>query len=926
MSNMLNFKSKKFWLILLFLIYSIFGWLGVPYIVKHQAINSLKEIARWDTKIESVVFNPYALSLAVHGFQAQDAFQQEVVSFERLFINFSALDSLSGQVAFDEVSLTRPVIDAQLDENGKSNFERDFVSPDAETKPKKTEESEPLAFFFGLISISQAQVNFSDRQTDETFELTLKPLNLALHDFSSNHNDGGDYSLNLSLGQEQELSWKGKIGIAPFSSKGVLALKNLRSSSFWHYAEPFSPYALQDALISLEGHYDAEFSEGNSRLIVDSGAFSISQLKLSETLDSEAFFKLDTLSLSPISFDLEERNTELGNLLIVGPELRARKEKTAEINLLRPLQQSKALSENNNKTSSAPEVSEAKDEQTPHKPFEWSVSSVKLKEGLVNWQDHSLESPADMTLDKINIELGPLTHELSKTFPYQLSFNTGEAQQTLSGELAAAPLIVNGNVVFSSLPLTWLQPYIGEQLNVLLAQGQLNLSSDYRLGMGESGLSGEIISNTSVNALDIEDSILEQPLAGFQSLSISGAKLSLEAKLPPSIYVEEIKLSKPYAKAQISEQGKMNLAQLNKSNADSDDIDAAIEKESANPEKTDSQTESGQSANIAINNILIDDGRFDYIDASLTPVFNTYIEQFSGQVSDISSDIDAHSKVTLTGKLDSYGKIAIDGTSNPLSEQPNTSLTIQVSNIDLSTASPYAAKYAGYLIDKGKLNLDLAYDIQGSKLKANNEIFIDQFNFGKSVDSPDATVLPLPLALGIMKNLDGEIDIELPISGDLSDPSFSIGGVVLTAFTNLITKVVTSPFSILGSLVEGGDDISAVNFAALTSTLSPAQTTKLLKLAEALKKRPNLSLEVRGVADRSIDRDSSKQALSEDKLAILAKNRALIIAKALIEQGGIAEKRIFTLEPKILTSQHAKAQSPNKQIPSVPSVFTIKVN
>lgn len=933
MSTILNFKSKKFWLILFFLIYSVFGWFAVPYIVKQQAINSLKDIAAWDTQIESVVFNPYALSLAVHGFQAKDEFQQDSVSFDRFYVNFSALGSLGGRIAFDEVSLTRPSINAQLDEQGLLNFQRDFVKADSEAAPEEVDNSEPLAFFFGLISISHGLVNFTDRSSDETFMLKLEPLNLALKDFSTDHNDGGNYSLNLSLGQGQELSWKGQIGIAPFSSKGSLALSNLRSSSFWHYVKPFSPYSLNNALISLEGSYDTEFSDQRSHLLIETGSVSLSQIALAETQDTESLFTLDSVSLSPINFNLEERTAKLGNLLIEKPVLFAKKDETSQINLLRPLQQEKLATDTNESEASEPIAKTSNDtsHSTQEAPFKWSVTSIKLKEGLINWQDASLETPADISLENIYLELGKVSYELDKAFSYNASFNTGGAKQSLSGQLAALPLNVEGDLSLSALPLHWSQPYIGEQLNVLLEQGQLDLSSNYQLSMTDSGLSGEITSNTSVNNLDIKESIERQEVAGFKTFALKGVKLKLAGEQQaPSISVETVQISKPYARAKISEKGEMSLAQLSKSKpSETEEGNTVTEDHSQEEHKSETageQDQASQPANIAINRIIIEEGRFDYIDASLTPVFNTYVEQFSGDITNISSDIDAHSKVALSGNLDTYGKIAINGTTNPLSAQPNTALDIQVNNIDLSTASPYSAKYAGYLIDKGKLDLDLAYDIKGSKLKADNKVFIDQFNFGKSVDSPDATVLPLPLAIGIMKNLDGEIDIDLPISGDLSDPSFSFGGVLLTAFTNLITKVVTSPFSILGSLVEGSDDISSVNFSAMSSSIDALESEKILKLAEALKKRPNLSLEVRGVADRSVDLEPGGQVLGEDKLAVLAKSRALAIASSLVEIGGIPEQRIFTLEPKVVTSEASKESPSAEQAPTVASIFTIKPN
>jgi uncharacterized protein involved in outer membrane biogenesis len=686
-------KSIKFWLLLLFFIYSVIGWFGVPYIVKQQTIKSLNDLAGWETKIDSVIFNPYALSLAVIGLEAKDKFGQATIDFDRLFVDVNALKSLSGQITLGEISLSSPIIHASLDQSGKSNFERDFAN---------------------------------------------------------------------------------------------------------------------------------------------------------------------------------EEQTE----------------------------------------------TEAKDTPAESSSIKWAIAAINIHNGLINWQDNSLETKADLTISHINLALGEISHKLDQAFTYKLAFNTGVTQQQLHGKLSASPLRVEGELDLASLPLPWLQPYINEHLNIQLDQGQLNLTSEYKIEGTEAGISGQIIASTLVRDFELKEATHDHALAGFQNFSISGIDILLdENPASPSIKVDEIRLIKPHGKLAISETGLSNLDHLSKSTPELEGA-TVTEKEPDNQQAA----ESNKSPNIKIGNIIIEEGRFDYTDASLNPVFNTYVDQFSGSIRQLSSDPETQSIVALHGNIDSQGKISVNGTTNPLGSKPSTSLNIQVSNIDLSTASPYSGKFAGYLIDKGKLNLDLKYDIDDVKLEADNNVFIDQFNFGESVDSPDSTSLPLRLAISIMKNLDGEIELSLPISGDLNDPSFSIGDILLTAFTNLITKVVTSPFTVLGSLIEGDSDISTVSFQPLQTNLETQEAEKLLKLAEALKQRPQLKLEVRGQADRTVDRSEKLPTLSEDQLAILAKNRALLIAKVLVEQGGIAKQRVFTLEPKIINSESSERKS------AVNAIFSLTSN
>ena len=216
------------------------------------------------------------------------------------------------------------------------------------------------------------------------------------------------------------------------------------------------------------------------------------------------------------------------------------------------------------------------------------------------------------------------------------------------------------------------------------------------------------------------------------------------------------------------------------------------------------------------------------------------------------------------------------------------------------------------------------------KLTANNQVLLNQFEFGKSVDSPDSTSLPLPLAIGILKDRNGKIDINLPISGDLNDPSFKITSVILNTFVNLVTKVVTSPFSILSGLIEGNDDISDIQFMANSSKLSPEQIDKIISLAKVLTERPNLTLEIRGLADVNIDQKDNA-ARPESELIQLAKDRALEMNKIIIEEGNIDAARVFVLEPEIIAlAENDQASTENtepieKTAPTISSKFTLGV-
>jgi hypothetical protein len=185
----------------------------------------------------------------------------------------------------------------------------------------------------------------------------------------------------------------------------------------------------------------------------------------------------------------------------------------------------------------------------------------------------------------------------------------------------------------------------------------------------------------------------------------------------------------------------------------------------------------------------------------------------------------------------------------------------------MPTFSPYSGKYVGYTIEKGKLSVDIHYQIEKGELRAENNIFLDQLTFGDKIESPEALSIPVKLALSLLKNSEGEIDVHLPISGSINDPQFSLGGVIVNAIVNLLTKAVTAPFTLLGSLF-GGEELSEISFAPGDATITPEAENRLKTLSKALTDRPSLELEITGRADPSHDPEALKHRMLERKVKV----------------------------------------------------------
>jgi hypothetical protein len=263
---------------------------------------------------------------------------------------------------------------------------------------------------------------------------------------------------------------------------------------------------------------------------------------------------------------------------------------------------------------------------------------------------------------------------------------------------------------------------------------------------------------------------------------------------------------------------------------------------------------------ISIRTIIITNTMVRFSDRSLRPNVNLSLQAVNGSVSGLSSESLEHAVVNLGAKVDGVGPVAITGTINPLNGALTNDLKISVRDVDLTPASPYAGEFAGYGIAEGKLNLDLSYQLLGKKLSSKNVITLDQFTFGDKVNSPAATHLPVRLAVAILKDREGRIVLDVPIEGSLDDPQFRIGKVVTRAIVNILEKVATSPFSLLGAVLGGGEELGWQDFAVGGADLTLDNQKKLYEVAKAMYARPALKLEIAGSVDPDGDREGLQRA------------------------------------------------------------------
>ena len=246
----------------------------------------------------------------------------------------------------------------------------------------------------------------------------------------------------------------------------------------------------------------------------------------------------------------------------------------------------------------------------------------------------------------------------------------------------------------------------------------------------------------------------------------------------------------------------------------------------------------------------IKNAKMTFEDKNLPIPFKTNMTNLNGEFSRLNSSSSKPTKLKLEGKVDEYGYSKITGTVDINDIKLLTDTNILFKNIAIKNFTPYSGKFVGREIESGKLNLDLKYNIKKSDLNAQNSVIISDIKFGKNVESPDAVSLPLDLAIALLEDSSGVIDIDLPVTGNVDDPQFSIAPIVWKVFTNLIVKAITSPFTLLASVFGiDAEDIKSLEFELGKSDILASEKESLDNIAKILSKKPKLAIKVKPVYD-----------------------------------------------------------------------------
>jgi outer membrane protein OmpA-like peptidoglycan-associated protein len=509
-----------------------------------------------------------------------------------------------------------------------------------------------------------------------------------------------------------------------------------------------------------------------------------------------------------------------------------------------------------------------------------------LEVGIV---DRSNGEPVQLDLVKGFVTLKSLGLDMNRAVPVEAGFGLRQG-----GTFNAGGTVIPGKasgkleIKLAALSLKPFTPYVNRFAKLHLHSGAASTRGRLLFARAETGMKVEFKGGFAVDSLGITEEGTQSPFFGWESLSSDSLDLKLN---PDSLHMNELVAVNPFGKVVIFEDKSINLTRILRSPEPGGaaparaDVPAKVVTQKATapvkaptakagspaPESTKAGT-SGEAAPfpLAIERLRINSADFEFADLSLKPPFGTVMHDLSGVVTGLSNDPATTALVELDGKVDEFGSARVRGSIQPFRATEFTDLTLAFRNLEMTNMTPYSGKFAGRKVDSGKLSVDLEYKIKNRQLAGENKVVINKLKLGERVESPEAVSLPLDLAIALLEDSDGVIDLDLPVSGSLDDPDFSYGRIIWKAIVNVLTKLVTAPFRALGNLLGiSSDKLEAVEFDFGAAALLPPEREKLKDIGQALAKRPALTLSVvpaydpkkdaRAIQELRIRRDVARQ-------------------------------------------------------------------
>ncbi|SFP62253.1 protein of unknown function [Geopseudomonas sagittaria] len=884
------------------LLYALLGFFLLPWLGLKLANQKLTEYATVPASLERIELNPFSLELTLHNLRIGEP-GAEQLAFARLYANLQVDSLWQGALHLLELQLEQPHVELLFAADRPFNLLQLFKLPAPRDEPAPPAGA-PLPLYVDRLTLSGGSLHLLDERPQPPVELHYDALDLELQHFGTRAQDNGEFALKASGSSGARLDLQGRLGLQPLRAEGQLNISEIGLTTWWPYLRRLVPLQLQQGVASLASDYRLELTEGlrlqlgNSQLQLDSlqlheaggrpllgldqlhvaaerleftpgpqlqldgGRLQLTALTL-HGLTEQPQLTLASLAIADTALDLAGRRVVIGQLRSQGLETWAAREADGRLDWQALLERQLAALQEHRATGvpspapttepatagrSAEEAEPQADTATAAAPAEPSVQAaapassgpwqvalndVQLRGWRAHLEDRVAQPPVPLEIGPLDLDLQGFASSGEQPFNLRLASGIGaQGHLEASGAVRLKPLGSQLKVLARDLDLRPAQAYISPFVHLELRSGMLG--GDLVVDLQNiAPLAFTVSGHAEVSQLHTLDTLKGRDFVRWQKIDLD----DLDYRHGEQLQIGKVRLQQPYARFIINEDLSTNVKEL-----------LVVQPPKAPPATP------GKPLHVRVGGVEISDGSANFADFSLTPDFATAIQQLNGRIGTLDNQSGKPATVDIRGKVDRYAPVTIKGHLTPFSPLEQLDIATRFQRVELTTLTPYAGKFAGYKIRKGRLNLDLHYRIEKGRLDADNKVLLEDLQLGERVDSPSATDLPVRLAVALLKDSHGNIDIALPVQGDLNNPEFSVVPIVWQTLRNLVLRAVQAPFKLIAGLVDGGEEsLDSVIFAAGSSALDEPARDNLGKLAKALQQRPALRLEVEGMSQQATD-------------------------------------------------------------------------
>ena len=892
-SQWLHPRRKRFWLIALLLLYTLGGFFAVPPLVKRMAVDAILDGAGREATIEDVRFNPYVLSLEIEGFAVQDTDGAKLTSFDRLFVNFQLSSLFRWAWTFREISVDGPYHLIERFAPGDSRLTR--LLADVQERAGEPDPAEQAAGLPRLLvhelNLGEGRLHFRDNVPAKSVELEFGPITATVLELNTLPDRFGQQAVNIVFPNDSVIVWQGSLSLGPLQSKGSFSVEGVYLQQATAYLKPLLPLESVEADLAVRSEYRVtEQTDGSLDVELDGLEARLGKVAVTGLTPAAEFAAFRSLEFLGGSLRYPENTLQFASVRLSEPRIETWLDEAGRLNLLQLVPQGSP-----GQAASAP--ADAGGSSVPSTAagdaggWRLGIEDFVLEDGRLGFEDRGIEPPASLQLQDIALAVRAISNEAEAEWPLTLAAGLeGGGTLGFDGGVTVLPaLSVYGTLNAEAIPLGLGQPYLQQQLNLQIEAGTLDSTTELTLRPDQSIATAGTL---AIAGLLVNDSRDEQPLVGWERLEVERFAVDTSAR---TLNTSRLIFQQPSGRVMIHEDTSTNLTGLLREDANDatpggQSAEGAPGAAAEDP-AGESPAEAAPGYAFVIDGVAVNDGALDFSDLSLPLPFAARIGELGGTISTLDSSSAEPANVKLEGQVDDYGMARIHGDLKLMDPFRATDITMEFHNLLMSNLSPYSVQFAGREIAEGKLDLDLLYRIDNGRMTGQNDIVMSDLVLGAKVEHPGASSLPLGLAVALLKDANGVIDIELPVEGDVNDPEFRIGGVIWQAFVGLVTKIVSAPFRLLGRLVGAdSEDLGQFRFLAGRADLTPPEMEKIAMLQKALRERPELAIEVSGGFVAAVD----VPALQHDRLRDAVLQRAGVAATVEGEEIRLLDNRLHT--------------------------------